>query len=308
MSSLQSTMLVLFGVIIIGYVAGKIGIINENANMTFSTLMLYITSPLLIISSISTSESGTIPVNIFLVMAIGVITYIFLIVFARIYVKIMPLNKFELPVHEVVMVFGNVAFLGYPVFQSLLGDSAIFVSTIMNLPFNILLFSYGMYLFTKDMTTDGAKGLKSLINPGFLAAIIALVIYLTGIKVPYVLNEIFTSIGNITIPLSMLMIGSSLATIDIKYLFKDYKVLVYSVIKLVVLPVLAFIITRLIGLDTYLIKMITLNVGFPAASMVVMLATQYKKSIRSASIAVFMSTLLSVITIPLIEKYLFSLL
>ena len=239
-------------------------------------------------------------------MIIGVVMYVFLILVGRLYTKLMPLNEFEKPVHEVSMVFGNTAFLGYPVFAALLGQSSIFVSTILNLPFNILIFSYGKYLFTKDIEGESSS-LKSLINPAFISSILALVIYLTGFKVPLVLNNIFSSLGAITIPLSMLLIGSSLAEIDIAYFFKDYKVLIFSVIKLLVLPIIVFFITKALGLDPYLIKMLTLNVGFPAASMVVMFATQYKKSIRSASIAVFMSTLLSIFTIPLLEKFLFAL-
>ncbi|WP_100065383.1 AEC family transporter [Miniphocaeibacter massiliensis] len=306
MSALLSTMIVLFTIIIIGYVAAKKRIIYGVANSVFSNLMLNVTAPALILSSISSSEPSDIPVNIFQVMIIGIIMYIFLIIIGKVYAKIMPLNEFEKPVHEVSMVFGNAAFLGYPVFAALLGQSAIFVSTILNLPFNILIFSYGLYLFTKGIE-DGKANLKSLINPAFISSILALIIYLTGIKIPTILSEIFSSVGGITIPLSMLLIGSSLAEIDLKYLFKDYKVLVFSIIKLLVLPMVVFFITKGLKLDPYLIKMITLNVGFPAASMVVMFATQYNKSIRSASIVVFMSTLLSVFTIPLLEKILFPL-
>lgn len=307
MTGLFNTMIILFVIILIGYLAGKLNIIDKTANKIFSNLMLNITAPFLVISSVATSKPDDIPVNIFHVMIIGFILYILLILFGRLYIKLTPLNEFEKPVHEVAMIFGNVAFLGYPVFEALLGKSAIFVSTILNLPFNMLIFSYGMYLFTKD--TDKNKiNIKTLINPAFLSSIIALIIYLTGIKIPFVISEIFSSIGGITIPLSMLLIGSSLAEINLKYLFKDYKVMIYSLIKLVILPVITFFILRIFTDNQYLIKMITLNVAFPAASLIVMFATQFNKSIRSASIIVFMSTLFSIITLPLIEKYLFILL
>lgn len=306
MSGLLNTMIVLFGIVIIGYIGGKVNIIDGKANKIFSGLMLNITAPFLIISSISTAEPDDIPVDIFQVMIIGFVLYAVLILFGKLYVKLMPLNEFELPVHEVSMIFGNTAFLGYPIFASLLGQPAIFVSTILNLPFNILMFSYGMYLFTKD-TGKNKINIKTLITPALISSILALVIYLTGFKVPDVLSEIFSSVGGITIPLSMLLIGSSLAEIDLKYLFTDIKVFIYSLIKLVILPTVVFFIVKAMKLDPYLIKMITLNVGFPAASMVVMFATQYNKSIRTASVAVFMSTLLSIATIPLLEKILFPL-
>ncbi len=306
MSALMSTMIILFAVIIVGYIAGKANFIDNESNKKFSTLMLYITSPFLIISSVTTSKPSDVPVNIFKVMAIGIVFYAILILFAKLYVKIIPLNEFELPVYEAAIIFGNTSFLGYPVFKALLGDSAIFVSTILNLPFNILLFSYGIYLFTKGSKKSKVT-LKNLINPGFISAILALLIYLTGIKIPFLVSEIFSSVGGITIPLSMLLIGSSLSKVEIGYLLKDIKALIYCVIKLVILPVIIFFITKAIGLEPYLIKMITINIGFPSASMIVMLATQFNKSTRSASIVVFMSTLLSVATIPLIEKFLFAL-
>ena len=234
MSSLTSTMIVLFGVIIIGYIGGKIKVMDGKANKIVSNIMLNITAPFLIISSVSTSSTEEIPVNIFFVMMIGVIFYAVLMILSRIYVKLMPLNEFEKPVYEVGMAFGNVSFLGYPIFAALLGQSAIFVSTILNLPFNILMFSYGIYLFTKD-NKENKIDLKTVINPAFIASILALVIYLLKIQIPMVLGEVFSSVGGITIPLSMLLIGSSLAEVDLKYLFEDIKVYVYSLVKLILL-------------------------------------------------------------------------
>lgn len=306
MSSLQSTMLILFGVIIIGYIAGKLGKINEKDNKTLSSLMMNILAPFLIVSSV-TDISRSEEVNVFKIMILGIIMYLILIIVARIYVKIIPLNKFEKPVYEVGMVFGNVFFLGYPIFKSLIGEQGIFINTILNMPFNLLLFSYGLYLFIKD-SQDIKITLKGLISPALVASIIALAIYIFNINLPNVIKEIVSNVGDMTIPLSMILIGSSLSTVDIKYIFKDYKAIIYSIVKLLILPTIVFFITKNIGLEEYLVKMITLSVGFPAASMLVMFATQYNKSIRSATISVFISTILSLITIPLIEKFLFQLL
>lgn len=141
--------------------------------------------------------------------------------------------------------------------------------------------------------------IKDVLNTGVIAAIIALIIFLFGINVPGVVQEVLSMIGEITIPLSMILIGSSLALIPLKYVFSDIKIYLISFIKLIVMPAITYFIARLFTSDNFLIAQLTIATALPAGSMIVMLTTQYKGNVKTASVGVFITTVLSVITIPL---------
>lgn len=141
--------------------------------------------------------------------------------------------------------------------------------------------------------------IKDVLNTGVIAAIIALIIFLFGINVPGVVQEVLSMIGEITIPLSMILIGSSLALIPLKYVFSDIKIYLISFIKLIVMPAITYFIATLFTSDSFLIAQLTIATALPAGSMIVMLTTQYKGNVKTASVGVFITTVLSVITIPL---------
>lgn len=141
--------------------------------------------------------------------------------------------------------------------------------------------------------------IKDVLNTGVIAAIIALIIFLFGINVPGIVQEVLSMIGEITIPLSMILIGSSLALIPLKYVFSDIKIYLISFIKLIVMPAITYFIARLFTSDSFLIAQLTIATALPAGSMIVMLTTQYKGNVKTASVGVFITTVLSVITIPL---------
>ena len=245
-------------------------------------------------------------IPIYLIIGSGIALYILMIVLAKLYTIILKLKESDRPIHENGLIFGNTIFLGYPIVKALLGESAIFVNTMVNLPFNILFFSYGLYLFTKD--EKGIKfNKKSLINPAFIASILALIIYSFKINFPYIIKEIVYSVGGLTVPLSMLIIGSSLATVKFMDLFEDYRVLILSFVKLVIFPIIFFVLAKLFNLPPLLIKIITISAGYPLASMIVMFATYYDRNIKAASVSVFLTTILSFVTIPLIVRFLFPL-
>ena len=131
-----------------------------------------------------------------------------------------------------------------------------------------------------------------------------MLIFLLDIEIPHIIQNILTMVGDITIPLSMILIGSSLALIPIKYVFSNVKIYIVSFIKLIMMPFIAYFTAKLFTNDSFLIAQLTIATALPAGSMIVMLTTQYKGNVKAASIGVFITTVLSVVTIPFMVYFL----
>ena len=124
------------------------------------------------------------------------------------------------------------------------------------------------------------------------------------IKVPIIIEKIFTMVGNETIPFSMMLIGSSLALIPIKDVFSEYKTYILVFLKLIIVPVIVHYISRIIVKDETILGFLTISAALPSASIIVMLTSGYKDKNKVAAQGVFITTIMSIITLPIILKLL----
>ena len=302
--TLVKTMVVLFAIMIIGYIINKKGILNKEANQVLSALIVKVTGPSLVFISACGRSSDGDKGQIIKIFLTGITLYSFLILFSKIIVVLLKPDIKDKAVYELMMIFMNTAFIGYPVLRALFGDYAIFASSVLNIPFNILLYSYGIYVIEKEGQVKRGINIKDFINPGIIAALMSLFIFLLEINVPEIIQRVVSMVGEITIPLSMILIGSSLALIPLKNALNNIGIYIMSFIKLIIMPIITFFIARLFIKDVFLIGLLTVNTALPAGSMIVMLTTEYKGNVKSASIGVFITTVLSVITIPMIVYFL----
>jgi malate permease and related proteins len=301
-----NTMVVLFGILVLGYAINKLGILDEYANRKISELVVKVTAPMLVIKAVCGDSVIVNKKDIIFAFILGIILYCALPIFARIVVKAFRIEKKDWGTYQLLLIFANTGFMGYPILKSLFGDGAIFYSSIVNMPFNILIFSYGIYLITMDSNEKLKFNPKDLLNPGVISCVIALIIYFSDIKVPSTIVNILTPVGDSTIPLSMMVIGSSLAMVPLKDVFRVPKIYPLTLVKLLIMPVITYFILNRLMDNHYVIGMITIIVGLPSGSMTVMLSNQYNGNTKLASIGVFITTLASLITVPLIAYFLLS--
>lgn len=295
-----NTMIVLFGILIVGYVINKIGILDEPSNRKLSQLVVMVTSPAMIVASVCGDTGSGDKKSILFVFFLGIGLYILLPFLAKILVIPFRLGKSDSATFQLMLIFANTAFIGYPIAQSIYGDKAIFYMAILNMPFNLLIFSYGVFLIARSSGRVMHFNVRDIANPGIIAAIIALIIYLLDIQVPSTIARILGLVGDVTVPLSMMIIGSSLALIPLKSAFTDIKIYPLALVKLLVMPIIGYFILNLFLDDPFIIGIITITLGLPSGSMTVMLSNQYKGNAKAASICVFLTTLMSVVTIPFI--------
>ncbi|MBO4888335.1 MAG: AEC family transporter [Firmicutes bacterium] len=297
----------LFALLVIGFVIFRKKWIDERFNRGLSWLVVNITNPALILGSLA--SAGDIPQpTVVKIIIFGVCYYLMLPFLAKLIVAICRIEKPKRGTVEMLAIFSNTGFMAIPIMQTLYGDMSIFVINIMNLPFNFLVYTYGVYLIQKDIRTaqheeSGEKAKldwKLFVTPGIIASIIALILYFFHIQLPQPLTATFKFIGDPTPPLTMLLLGAVLAEQPLKGAFSNMKLNLAMVIKLFLMPLIAFLAGRLVFEDPVILGITVLTFAMPCGSMCVMLAKNYHGNTETASSGVVFSTILSLATIPLV--------
>lgn len=299
-------MIKLFAIMALGFILNKAGIIDKHTNTKLSGLVSKITAPLLVISSVLSSSPDN-RLDVLKVLLAGFVMYMVLIVFAKLVCIVFRLPKKDRPLYECMLVFSNNSFMGFPVLQSLLGNESIFYSAMIHFSFNILIFSYGINNIAKCNGRDEEKKfqLKNLINPGFLLICLALILYLTGIRSNGLVYETVYMVGNVTSPLSMLVLGASLAMYPMKESISDWRSYAFSVVRLFAIPLITFGVCRLLNVNDFYTTIVTVTNAMPVASMVLMLGNEAEIDTSVIIRNIFVTTVLSTLTVPILVTVLF---
>ena len=293
------TMLKLFLLLILGFVLFKCHIFDEYTNKKISALIVNVASPMLIISSIAGVEGSNKSI-VFLMIGAGILMYIGFIILGKIINRIFPFPKKDWPVYECMVVFANTGFMGYPVLLDVFVQEAVFYASLIHMAFNFFVYTYAIMCLTKGDDSEFKLNFKQLLTPGIILIFVGIFIYLFDIQLPSVLMDTINSVGSLTAPLSMMMIGSSLAVYPIKDSFTDWRSYVFAFVRLMIVPFVTMIMCRLLHIDAYYANITIITNAMPVGSMVLMLATQYNANVKIVTRNIVVSTLLSVITIPIV--------
>lgn len=273
--------------------------LDENSTSRLSKLTNNVFLPSIVISSMQIDYSNDMINNIILLVIMSIVGYALSIVIALATKYIFKNNK-DLGIYQFAIVFSNCSFMGLPVVSAILGNNSIFYAAVYNLPFNIVAYTLGVYLLTQNNDKQSFK-LKTLINPVIIAVVFGFILFITRIKLPFFMNRTFELLGSVTTPISMIVIGSMLCASNAFECFKNKKMYLMSFIRLILLPIIMFLLFRHIIHDPVLAAVPIIITGMPVAANTAILANEYGGNITLASQCVFMTTLFSVITIPLIS-------
>jgi predicted permease len=287
----------LFILLFAGYILVALKGIKKEAAKHISNLIFTFTLPAMLISSM-VNTSGISQGDIWQVLLIAVIQYGFLIVAAYALTKLLRVPYEDVGLYRFIILFGNVAFVGYPVISAVLGNDALFYAAILNLPFNILVFTLGISFITHGTDQHQKLELKVFLNPGLIATVLGLILFFASIELPTFVNELLSEIGDMTTPLSLLVIGASLYGVNIRSVLGKRRIFVFSFIKLILVPTLLAVILWLVGVDIMIASVVIILSGMPVAANAVILCQEYDTHVMEASEAVFISTLLLGISLP----------
>lgn len=298
-----NTMIELFLQLILGYGLARLGMIDEEMNRKLSALVVKVSMPALIIASVADKVGKGSLSEVFGFLFSGFLFYGAMTGVAWLITRAMGTPKGQRGTYQFMLIFSNCTFMGYPVMEAVFGTEAIFLNSIFNLPFNLIAFSYGILLISRDGEQKAGFEAGRLLNPGIVAAVLALLIFAFSIPVPRVLSQTLSSVGSLTTPLSMLVLGASLAAVPLKEVFREGRIYIMTGIRLLLLPILTFLFMRLVTDQVMLIGIAVMTAAMPVASVSVMLSNQYRGNTKLASTGVFISTICSVATIPVVAYF-----
>lgn len=307
-----SQMLMMLAMLAVGYGAAKLHIVTQEGNRTLSAILLSIAFPCMVLSSVSAPGERDDMLLVWSLIA-GVVLFTALPLLAWVLVKVTRIGGNEESAWETMLYLPNVAFMGIPVAGAIWGNTAVLIVAIMNLVFSFLLFGVAAIHFgcaADKKKVDGIVGVRrfpwrALLSPSMLASYAALIIYICRIPVPGTLGGTFSYLGAMTTPLSMMISGVNLAAMPLRQVFGNGKTYVMSFLRLIVMPLAFYPLFRLLlgscGIEI-LLPVVIFLAGMPCASTTPVLAEAagLREESRLCSLGVLVSTVLSVVTIPLL--------
>ena len=301
-ATMLQQMIVLFLVMLIGLIAYKMDYINDNASKKLSSIVVNIANPALILSSILGMDNTVTGKNLLVTMVIAVTLFASLLVLAIFVPWLFRVDKSSYGAYRVMTVFSNIGFMGFPIISAVYGNSALLYGTLFLIPYNVLIYTYGIYTMKQRAGDEKEPFRLGLIcNSGVIACVLAIVLFALGVKLPAFLGSVISMLSNLTAPLSMMVIGASMATIDLKKLAGDYKLLLFAGFKLLLVPVIGTLVVRQLVENEVICGVTMVMLATPVGSMTAMLAQEYEGDYELASKGVMLTTLLSVVTLPVVS-------
>ena len=303
MEALSEQMILLFVLILIAYLASKVKLLPANANKVLADLVVNITNPATILYAVATSSHALSNGAVLSILGITTLTLGGQILFAHTYTRVLRLERRPAGVYRFMLVFSNCGFLGYPVVRALFGADAVFVASMYNLIFQILSFTYGVRQVGGDPSSREISS-KMFMTPMVITSVLALILYLLNVPFHPMVVETLSLLDRITSPASMLVIGCALAAYPLKTIFGRWHVYLFCVMRLIVIPVIVWAVLRLFITDPLILGVMVLS-AMPAATNTVLLCAKYNGDESTAASGLFVSTLLSLLTMPVLLRILF---
>ena len=296
-SSLLIKLFIFMVLMLVGYFMGRKGILDKQFVKNGSTLLVDVFIFASIINSVlgSRPELGRAEFG----NAMLLVTLTTIITYALAYLVALPFAKKENAAQiEMMFAISNTLFVGLPVASAIYGSESVFYIGMSCVPYNIVLYSYGVWRLKHDKG-DGKIRIKDMLSICLLASIAALVIFLLNPPIPRLISELFSTVSAATVPLSMIIIGASMSAINPAIAFREKRNYLYSLVKLIVCPVITYLILRNFTDNKILLITCTILAGCPTGAIATPLSVQYGYSPEESSKAIMVTTILSMFTLPL---------
>lgn len=295
-------MVILFIIVVLGYVLCKLGYMGDKFDQKLSSIVIDVTCPALILSSVMGTElpdrSLILPL-----LGVGFLTYVVLLVFGFWGPRFVSKDRDEQGMIGFALMFANVGFIGYPIVSSIFGPKAVFYAALLNMPNTFFIFTAGV-MFVKG--EYGVKNLnpKVLLSPAMIAAFAAALLVAFSVRTPDLIARPVTMVGNITVPAALMVIGSSMARLPLREVVGSVKVYVASFLRLFVVPLSVYFLFKACGVSDLVNQINTVVIAMPVASFGTMFCMKFGRSASLMTEMTFVTTVASILTIPLVTMLL----
>ena len=304
-------MIIIFILIGIGMVLYRSKMLSEETSKQISGIIINVTNPALLICSafddgpkVSLRELG-----IALVSYAAVFVILIAVAFLILYILGVP-KKLHYA-YQMLTIFGNVGFIGIPLASAVLGSESLIFVSIFNLLFNLLIYTFGMSTLQRAASLQAAERasipestltsgrLQKFINAGTISAAATIIFYLGDFQVPVIVSSTLSYTGRATTLLSMLVLGVSVAQINPRDIFSHPRLYVFTLLRQILVPIGCVLLMRGLIDNKLILNTMLLMAAVPAANMPLMIAKQMDMDTDSISQGIILTTVLSLVTVPI---------
>lgn len=296
-----SKMIVILCGIGAGYLANRLGIMGGEIDQRFTKLILTITLPAMTVGAVATSHDLPDTATMLGILKVAAVFYPLAFLVAAVIPLLLGGPPEQRGVWRFAVCFSNVGFIGIPVSTLFFGEEALIYAVILMLPFNLLSYSFGMLMLTGGI---GDFSWKRLLSPCVVSSFLALVLTLARLRPPALVGECLEFVGDITVPMSLLIIGSLLAGLPMGQVFTSLQLWCLAAVRLLLLPVLLFLLLRLLNTEHIVLQVAVIQMAMPVAANGTMLCMEYGGDQHCMAQATFLTTLLAMVTVPLLASVL----
>lgn len=303
MSALLTKMVIFVVLMVIGYIGARTKLLNSEFTKAASKLTLNVFMSATIINSVIANPPQLSGAELAGVMLACFVSVGFGYLLSALIVRLLPFQRERKPLMELLISVTNTMFIGVPVAEPIFGSQAVFYIAMSCIPFNVLLYTYGVW----RMNQSGERvklNWKDMVSVPLIATMAALLIFVLNIPMPGVVKELCSTLSAATMPMSMLVIGSSLGGVSLLDAFREKNLYFVSLMRLVLVPLLTLPVLKLITTDPVLLGAMVIIAGCPSAVMVTVLAIQYGRDAEYTSKGILLDTVLSMVTLPALVYFL----
>ena len=289
--------IVLFIAMIAGFIAKKGKLLNGESTKSLSSLLVYITNPCLIICSLQREYDNNLLITAGCVFALSVAVHTFLAILSHFVFKLVK-NKSERSVYTYALTYSNCGYMGFPLMMAIFKEDpqlGLFYGVIYTTAFNLFTWTHGVIVMSNQSKIPWKK---LIYNPALISVIISMILFLGRIMLPKTINDGLTLVGDMTFPLSMLIIGSLLADMKLLKILTQKNLYLFSALGLIAVPAIMLVVAKLLNLPEYLSIVGITMCAAPVAANTAVTAEVYENDSALAARLVGMTTLFCLITMP----------
>lgn len=305
----------LFLILCLGFALARIELLDQHTKQKLTKILLNVTTPLMMIDAFYDrmqmlgEQESDLGVSVGMLFVYSFAFYLILIVLSLILVAALHPPKDDKRLYIFMTIFGNVGFMGFPIVKSVYGTEGLFYAAIVNSVFNIFVYTFGVVLMG-GAGESGSGSLaerikqipwkKLLLTPAVIGTAVGILIFVCRIPLPGIIADTCGTLGDLTSPLAMLVVGANLSGMKIKDVLTNMRMNIYVLLRQIAMPLVFWLIISRFVTHPVLAPTLLLMSCMPVANTTALFATEYNGNEKHASQGIFMTTLFSLISFPLI--------
>ncbi|WP_125568755.1 AEC family transporter [Companilactobacillus insicii] len=296
LGQITNQIVLMFCLMLVGVIINRFKFMHAQTSNDLTNILLYVVSPCLIINAFEQDYSSS-RIKQFILVAIGILFfYVIAIIVSKLVFGRLK-NENLRRITQYGSVYSNAGFMGIPLISALFGSTGVFFAVVSLAGFNIFSWTHGVSLFRSDERIDYKQ---VLLNPNLIAIVVGLIMFLISFRLPGTLNEVVKYVGSINTPLSMIVIGNSLANIKLSRDMLDKNIGLTLILRNLLFPIMMVFLLKILGVTGIAYYTTIIMTACPVAGIVVLFTLQAHGDAGPAISLMSISTILSLITIPLI--------